>query len=317
MSTVILDAATLGVDLDLTPFNQFGDLTIFQATSNDKIIENCEDATIVILNKVVMGAAEFSKLKFLKIICLTATGYNNIDTVAAQKAGIAVCNVAGYSTDSVAQHTIAMLLYQMQHLKYYDNYIKDGNYSNSPIFTHIEKPWGEIKGKKWGIIGMGNIGRKVAKIGTAFGAKVSYFSTSGVKRDEDYPEQSMGQLIKESDIISIHAPLNPKTIDLISFKQFENCKRNLILLNLGRGGIVNESALAQAIDKNLIAGACVDVLTSEPVKQDNPLVNIKNRENIFITPHIAWASSEARNRVVTEICENIKAFRNGIERNRV
>lgn len=317
MSTVILDAATLGVDLDLTPFNQFGDLTIFQSTSKDKIIDNCKDATIVILNKVVMGGEEFSKLKSLKIICLTATGYNNIDTIAAKKAGIAVCNVAGYSTDSVAQHTIAMLLYQMQHLKYYDDYIKDGCYSNSPIFTHIERPWSEIKGKKWGIIGMGNIGRKVAGIGTAFGAEISYFSTSGVKRNEDYPEISMDQLIKESDIISIHAPLNQKTLNLISFKQLNNCKKNLILLNLGRGGIVNEEALAQAIDNNLIAGACIDVLTSEPVKSDNPLVNLKNKENLYITPHIAWASLEARNKVVSEICENIKAFENGIERNRV
>lgn len=317
MNIVILDASTLGHDLDLSPFNEFGDVTIYQTTEQENIINNAKDSDIIILNKVMLGENEFKNLPNLKLICLTATGYNNIDTVKAKEYGIAVCNVAGYSTDSVAQHTFSMLLYQLQHLKYYDNYIKEGNYSGSPTFTHIEKTWNEISGKNWGIIGLGNIGRKVADIAAAFGAKVFYTSTSGVKREEKYEEKSLDYLLSNSDIISIHAPLNDGTKDLISSKEFKKVKKNLLLLNLGRGGIINEKALADAIDNDLIKGACVDVLTTEPVSQDNPLVNIKNRDKLFITPHIAWASIEARERVVSEICKNITAFLNGEERNRV
>ncbi len=317
MNIVILDAATLGMDLDLTPFNEFGDVTIYQSTSPHEIINHSKGAEIIILNKVIMGKDEFKDLPDLKMICLTATGFNNIDTEAAKEAEVAVTNVAGYSTESVAQHTVSMLLYQMQHLNYYDNYIKDGKYSGSPTFTHIEKSWNEINGKNWGIIGMGNIGRRVANIGAAFGANMFYTSTSGVKREEICPEVSLEELLKSCDIISIHAPLNNQTEDLISFKEFETVKENLIILNLGRGGIINESALANAIDNDLIQGACVDVLTSEPVKPENPLVNVLNKDKLFITPHIAWASIEARNTVIREICLNISAFYGGASRNRV
>lgn len=317
MNIIVLDAGTLGKDLDLSPFNEFGDVTIYQSTKQEDIVSQCKDSQVIILNKVVMGEAEFKELPELKLICLTATGYNNIDTAKAKEYNIAVCNVAGYSTESVTQHTFSMLLYQMQHLNYYDNYIKSGKYSGSPTFTHIEKTWNEINGKNWGIIGMGNIGRSVGSIAKAFGANVYYTSTSGVKRDEDFPEKSLDYLLSKSDIISIHAPLNDQTKDLISTKEFKKVKNNLILLNLGRGGIVNEEALAKAIDNDQILGACVDVLTTEPVVPENPLVNIEKKDKLFITPHIAWASIEARNRVVYEICENIRAFDKGESRNRV
>lgn len=317
MNIVILDASTLGIDLDLTPFNRFGDVTIYQSTSKEEVISHGYDAEIIILNKIVLGEEEFNKLPNLKLICLTATGYNNIDSIRALDFGVITCNVAGYSTESVAQHTFSMLLSQMQHINYYDNYIKKGDYSNSPTFTHIEKSWNEIKGKNWGIIGMGNIGRRVASIAKAFGANIFYSSTSGSKREEDYPELPMAELISTSDIISIHAPLNSKTKNLISFKEFENVKKSLIILNLGRGGIINEEALAYAIDNDQIKAACIDVLTQEPVNQDNPLVTLKKRDKILITPHIAWASIEARNKVVEEICFNIESFLNGDKRNRV
>lgn len=317
MNIVILDAATLGSDLDLSPFNEFGDVTIYQSTEKENIVAQAKDAEVIILNKVKLGAEEFNSLPELKLICLTATGYNNIDTIKAKEMGIAVCNVAGYSTESVAQHTFSMLLYQLQHLKYYDNYIKDGKYSGSPTFTHIEKTWNEIKGKKWGIIGLGNIGRRVGEIAEVFGAEVFYTSTSGVKRDEKYKELSLDHLLSQSDIISIHSPLNDNTKNLISTKEFKKMKNSAIILNLGRGGIINEEALAEAIDTNQIMGACVDVLTTEPVRPDNPLVNISNKDKLFITPHIAWASIEAREKVVQEICENIKAFEKGEKRNRV
>lgn len=317
MNIVVLDAATLGDDLDLSPFNQFGDIVIYQSTNQDEIVNHCKDAEVVILNKVVLGEEEFKALPNLKLICLTATGYNNIDITKAPEYNIAVCNVAGYSTDSVAQHTFSMLLYQLQHLNYYDNYVKSGGYSQSSTFSHIAKTWNEIKGKNWGIIGLGNIGRKVAKIATEFGANITYFSTSGVKREEEYLEQTLEEMLKSSDIISIHAPLNENTIDLISDKEFTLVKENLILLNLGRGGIVNERALAEAIDKDLLQSACVDVLTKEPIDPGNPLLHIEKMDKLFITPHIAWASIEARNRVVSEICENISSFNREEDRNRV
>jgi lactate dehydrogenase-like 2-hydroxyacid dehydrogenase len=317
MNIVVLDAATLGQDLDLSPFNQFGDIIIYQSTSPEEVVEHSKDADVLILNKVVVGEEEFKALPGLKLICLTATGYNNIDVTKAPEFGITVCNVAGYSTDSVAQHTFSMLFYQLQHLSYYDNYVKNGHYSSSSTFSHIAKTWNEIKGKNWGIIGLGNIGRKVGRIATEFGANVTYFSTSGVKRDEEFLEQTLEELLKSSDIISIHAPLNETTRDLIGDKEFTKVKESLIILNLGRGGIINEKALADAIDNNQIAGACVDVLTQEPIVKENPLANVKNKEKLFITPHIAWASIEARNKVVSEICENIKAFNSHEDRNRV
>lgn len=317
MELVILDACTLGSDLDLSPFNKFGDIVIYQTTNQEEILEHCKDAEVIILNKVILGEDEFKNLPKLKLICLTATGYDNIDIEKAKEYDITVCNVAGYSTDSVAQHTFSMLLYQLQHLKYYDDYVKEGRYSKNSTYTHIEKTWNEINGKNWGIIGMGNIGRKVAQIATSFGANITYYSTSGIKRDEEYLEQTLEELLKSSDIISIHAPLNDKTKNLIGEKEFQIVKSNLIILNLGRGGIINEAALATAIDSNKIQSACIDVLTQEPINPGNPLVNINNTEKLFITPHIAWASLEARNRVVSEICLNIEHFESGKERNRV
>lgn len=317
MNIVLLDAATLGIDLDLTPFNEFGDVTVYQSTTKEELKEHGEKADILIVNKFEIGLEEFMLLPKLRLICLTATGYNNIDTIKAQEYGVIVTNVAGYSTESVAQHTFSMLLYQMQHLKYYDNYVREGKYPNSETFTHIEKNWNEISGKKWGIIGLGNIGRRVASIATSFGAVVCYTSTSGIKREESYKELSLQELITTCDIISIHSPLNNNTKDLISYKEFEQVKPNLFILNLGRGGIINEKALAYAIDNEQIKGACVDVLTEEPINPENPLVNLIKKDNILITPHIAWASIEARNKVIQEICLNIHAYNNGENRNRV
>lgn len=317
MNIVLLDAASLGTNLDFTPFNQFGDVTIYQKTTKSELKEHGEKADVLIINKFEIGLEELMLLPKLKLICLTATGYNNIDIIKAKEYGVIVTNVAGYSTESVAQHTFSMLLYQMQHLKYYDNYVRTGIYPDSETFTNIEKSWNEISGKKWGIIGLGNIGRRVASIATSFGAEVYFTSTSGIKRDEIYKELPFQELISNSDIISIHAPLNNNTLDLISFKEFEEVKPNLFILNLGRGGIINEEALANAIDSDKIKGACIDVLTSEPVNADNPLINIKKKDKILITPHIAWASIEARNKVIQEICLNIDSYNNGEKRNQV
>ncbi len=317
MKIAVLDAKTLGSDVDLSGLNQFGEVEIYETTPPEKVIDRVKDKDVIITNKVVIDKNVIDKAPNLKLIAVAATGVNNVDIQYAKEKGIQVRNVAGYSTESVVQHTFAMLFYLLEHLKYYDEYVKSGEYSKSDIFTHLGKPFWEIHGKKWGIIGLGTIGRRVAEVAESFGAKVSYYSTSGIDRKEKYPRKSLEQLLSESDIVSIHAPLNEKTKGLIGYDQLKLMKKNAILLNLGRGGIVVEVDLAKALDEDLIGGAGLDVLEKEPIDENNPLLKIKNKEKLLITPHIAWTSIEARQRLVNEIIENIKAFLEGIDRNRV
>lgn len=317
MKIVFLDAKTIGNDIDLSLFNQFGTFTPYETTNKEEVIDRVKDADIIITNKVVIDKDVIDNAPNLKLICEAATGYNNIDVNYAKEKGIQVRNVAGYSTESVVQHTFAMLFYLLEHLKYYDEYVKSGKYAKSDIFTHIEKPFWEINGKTWGIIGLGTIGRRVAQVAESFGAKVIYYSTSGVERKERYKRVSLDELLKTSDVVSIHAPLNEKTKGLIKYPQLRLMKRTAVLLNLGRGGIVDENDLAKALDEELIAGAGLDVLEKEPINEDNPLLKIKNKEKLFITPHIAWTSIEARQKLIDEIVENIKAFLEGKERNNI
>lgn len=317
MKLAILDAKTLGSDIDLSGFSQFGEVEIYETTKPEETLERVKDKDIVVTNKVVIDKNIMDNSPNLKLICVAATGVNNIDVEYAKKKGIQVRNVAGYSTESVVQHTFAMLFYLLESLRYYDDYVKSGEYAKSDIFTHLGKPFWEIRGKTWGIIGLGTIGRRVADVASAFGANVIYYSTSGVERKEKYPRVSLDELLKTSDIVSIHAPLNEKTKGLIGYEQIKLMKPTAYLLNLGRGGIVVEEDLAKALDENLIAGAGLDVLEKEPITEDNPLLKIKNKEKLFITPHIAWTSVEARKTLVNEIIENIKAFLEGKDRNRV
>ena len=317
MKLAILDAKTLGSDIDLSGFSQFGEVEIYETTKPEETLERVKDKDIVVTNKVVIDKNIMDNSPNLKLICVAATGVNNIDVEYAKKKGIQVRNVAGYSTESVVQHTFAMLFYLLESLRYYDDYVKSGEYAKSDIFTHLGKPFWEIRGKTWGIIGLGTIGRRVADVASAFGANVIYYSTSGVERKEKYPRVSLDELLKTSDIVSIHAPLNEKTQGLIGYEQIKLMKPTAYLLNLGRGGIVVEEDLAKALDENLIAGAGLDVLEKEPITEDNPLLKIKNKEKLFITPHIAWTSVEARKTLVNEIIENIKAFLEGKDRNRV
>ncbi len=317
MKIVILDAKTLGDDIDLEIFFQFGDVEMYPTTSPAELYERIEDADIIITNKVVIDRDAINAARNLKLICEAATGYNNIDVLYAKEKGIAVTNVAGYSTESVVQTTFGMLFYLLMHLRYYDDYVKSGEYAKSDIFTHLGKPFWEIHGKRWGIIGLGTIGRRVAEVAESFGCDVIYYSTSGVERQEKYPRYPLDELLKTSDIVSIHAPLNEKTKNLITINELKLMKENAILLNLGRGGIVNEKDLAIAIDSDMIGGAGLDVLEKEPIDPENPLLKIKNKEKLLITPHIAWTSIEARKRLVNEMVENIRAFLNGEIRNRV
>lgn len=313
---VILDAETLG-DIDFNELKSFGNLIHYQTTMPEEVAERIQNAHIVLTNKVVLNENNLKEAKNLELICETATGFNNIDVAYAKENNIAVTNVAGYSTNTVAQHTFATVLSLYDKLSYYDNFVKSGEYAKSGIFTDVSKPFYELEGKTWGIIGLGAIGRKVAKIAEAFGVNVIYYSTSGKNSNSEYKRVEFEELLKTSDIISIHAPLSSSTQGLINYDALKKMKNSAILANMGRGPIVVESDLAKAIDEELIAGAALDVFEVEPIKEDNPLVSVKNKDRLVLTPHIAWASVEARNRLFKEVINNIKAFYNGEVRGRV
>lgn len=306
MKIVILDALTFGETL-LSGFYKLGDVDIFQTTLPEQTQDRIAHADVIVTNKVVITEAHISNTPTLKLICVAATGMNNVDLEAAKKSGVEVKNVSGYSTDSVIQHTFSMLFYLLGHSRYYDEYVKNGSYSKSQIFTDISHPFSEIKGKKWGIIGLGTIGRGVANIATAFGAEVCYYSTSGKNSTKDFLHVELDELLKTSHIISIHAPLNEKTLNLLDYEQLLTCRSKAVVLNLGRGGILNEDAIARMVDERDIYFG-LDVLKKEPMEQNHPLLNVKNRDNLYITPHIAWSSAEARDRLIAGVIENIKSF---------
>ncbi len=305
---VILDTETLGEDLDLTPLEQFGDVIRYKNTLPQETLDVIKDAHIVISNKVVLTREMMERSPRLELICIAATGMNNVDLEAAKALNIVVKNVAGYSTPSVVQHTFAMLFYLMEHLRYYDGAVQTGLWQMSGLFTDITHPFHELQGKKWGIIGMGAIGQEVAKVAKAFGAVVSYHSTSGQHTDHpDYLHQPLETLLSTSDIISIHAPLTEKTYALINDTNLPLLKVGAILLNLGRGGIINETDLAYELDRREIY-AGLDVLEKEPIDESNRLLHIEHKERLLITPHIAWTSIEARKRLLHGIVENIKTY---------
>lgn len=318
MKITMLDYKTLGNDVDLSPLKDLNyDFKIFDLTSKEQMIERCQSCEVIIINKILITEDILKQCKNLKLICLTATGTNNVDLAAAKKYGVAVCNVAGYSTDSVTQHTFALLFYVLEHLKYYDEYVINGGYTGSSTFTHLSKPFWELNNKTFGIIGLGQIGKKVAAVAKAFGCNIIYHSTSGKNSNNEYKQVSLEELLKTSDIVSIHAPLNKNTENLIDYQKLSLMKKSAIILNTGRGGIINEADLCKIIDEDKIFGAGIDVISKEPIDPESPYLTVKNRDKLIITPHIAWATIEARNRVISEVIENIKAFKNGEYRNRV
>ncbi|MBN2832527.1 MAG: D-2-hydroxyacid dehydrogenase [Campylobacterales bacterium] len=307
MKIVCLDAKTLGDDAALSLFSQFGVFEAFDTTSLEERVEYIGDAKIVLTNKVLIDKAVMDACPNLGLICITATGMNNVDLEYAKHKGIVVKNVAGYSTASVAQTTLMLALNLLGKLAYYDAYVKSGAWVKSPIFTHLGQPFSEIKGKRWGIIGLGNIGKEVAKIATAFGAEVLYYSTSGANHNGTYQQLSLDEMMRTCDIVSIHAPLNEKTRYLVRKEQLIMMKKGAILINVGRGGIVHEGDLAEVMDnKELFAG--LDVLEKEPMEANHPLLHVKHCERLIITPHIAWASVEARRELIRLVGENIKDF---------
>lgn len=317
LKLVVLDRDTVGSDISFDGLNAFGEVTIYGKSDYSEISDRIADADIVVTNKCRLNEETLSKADKLKLICLTATGYNNVQTDYTKDKGIAVANVAGYSTNSVVQHTFAMLFYIWEKLAYYDSYVKSGEYTKCPNFCHMDQKFHELDGKTYGIIGLGVIGKGVAKIAEAFGCKVIYYSTSGKNNCSEYEQVSFDELLSRSDIVSIHAPLNENTEGLMNMDAFHKMKSSAVLINAGRGPIVVEEDLVQALEGNVIAGAALDVICVEPMEPDCSLMKIKDSKKLLVTPHIAWATVEARQRVVDEVCLNIQAFLDGEQRNRV
>lgn len=306
MNLVFLDRATLGSDISMDRFEQFGNVAIYDTTKPNETLKRVQGADIVITNKVVIDK-DIMDNSNIKLICVAATGMNNIDLEYAKIKGIEVKNAVGYSTASVVQLTFAMALNFMQKLTYFDNYVKNGDWERSEIFTNLDVSFNELENKTWGIIGLGEIGTKVAAIAESFGCNVNYYSTSGMNINTNFNQIELDKLLKTSDIISIHAPLNDMTLDLINKSNLNMIKDKSILLNLGRGGIVNESDLAIEIDsRELYCG--IDVVTKEPIVVDSPLRKIQNQDRIIMTPHIGWASIEARERLMDMIEKNILKY---------
>ena len=317
MKIVLLDTLTMGDDIDFSSIEALGDVVKYEKTLPHERAERIKDADVAVMNKVVLDSEVLKTAKNLKLVCLFAVGYNNVDVDYCKKHNIKVRNVPGYCTESVCQHTFALLFSLIENMRYYDDFVKDGRYSKSGVANHLGKRFFEISGKKWGIIGMGAIGRAVAQCASSFGAEVCYTSISGVKREEKYKEVSFKELLRECDIISVHAPLNEKTENLIGEKELSLMKETAVIINVGRGAIIDEKALANAIDSGKIGGCALDVYTSEPPKEDSPILSIKNKERVIYTPHIAWAAAESRERCVLMTSENIEAFIKGESRNDV
>ena len=283
------------------------ELVCWPESTPEEALERVRDCNVLIVNKVLVTRALLDAAPELRLVCEAATGVNNIDLEACRERNIPVRNVAGYSTDSVVQTTFMHILSLMGNAPYFDNTVKDGTYSKGTLFTDVSRPYIEIKGKRIGIVGMGAIGTGVARVAEAFGMEVVYYSTSGTGHCKEWPSISLGELMSTSDVISIHAPYNERTAGLIGAGELAMMKPSAIIVNMGRGGIVDEAALAEVIDNDLIGGAALDVFTKEPLPGDSPLLRTRHPEKLRFTPHTAWASTEALTRLVNCIADNIRA----------
>ena len=317
MKIVELDRETLGYDIDTSVLKTIGDFEEHEAADLETTREYIKDADVIIFNKTRMNEELLKDAPNVKMLAITATGFDNIDLEYCKSRGIAAANVKAYSTPAVAQHTFAMALFVLEKISYYDEYVKSGRYSSQSGFCNFDEKYNELSGKTWGIIGMGNIGRSVAKIAEAFGCKVIFYSASGNSTCTDYERVDLDTLLKESDVLSIHCPLSDRTRNLINRDTLKLMKKSAILINVARGPVVNDADLAEALNNGTIAGAGLDVLGVEPMEKDNPLGLIKDSRKLLITPHMAWASVESRQRCFDEVLLNIKAFMEGRERNRL
>ena len=307
MKIVFLDAATMG-STPLTSLERLGEFERYDSSTAEEARERVRDADVAILNKIIVDKDFLDSAPKLKLICEAGTGMNNIDLKLCEARGVAARNVAGYSTDSVAQHTWALILGLANRLFHYDAYAKDGRYSAGKIHTDSAHPFMELAGKTIGVVGMGAIGSKVARIAETFGMKVIYYSTSGTSHCKDYPSVPIGTLLEEADVVSIHAPYNERTAGLIDYEGMLKMKPTAFLVNTGRGGIAVETDLARIIDEGRIAGIGIDVYEKEPLPSDSPLLHTRHPERVILTPHVAWSSEEARRRLADEMARNIREY---------
>lgn len=315
MKISILERDSLGIDVDMSEIDKLGEVTVYPATTLENAVEHIGDADIIIANKLPLNENTLKEAKNLKFVAQTATGTNNVDFAYTNARGIKVANVPSYSTDSVAQHTFSLLLYLVEKMRFFDDYVKSGTYSRSSCFSCLDMIYPEIAGKTWGIIGMGAIGQKVAQIAAVFGCKVITYSASGKKYDMPYEQVDFDTLLAQSDILSVHAPLNEFTKDLMNYDAFCKMKESAYFINVGRGPIVVEEDLVRALEEGQIHAAGLDVMRVEPLPIESPLLKIQDSSRLVITPHTAWATSEARQRCVDVVTENIKAFLRGEEKN--
>ena len=307
MKIVFLDAISMG-DVSLEEIAALGELTCYDSSTAQEAYERVKDAEVVLLNKVIVDEAFLDAAPRLRLICEAGTGINNINVPLCDSRGVAVRNVAAYSTDSVAQTAWMHILNLSGRAFHYQDFVQSGAYSRNPVHVDYAHPFTELAGKTLGIVGMGAIGQKVAAVGTAFGMQVIYFSTSGTGHCKDYPCVDLDTLLSRSDVISIHAPYNERTAGLIGYDEFRKMKRTAYLVNTGRGGIAVEEDLARALDDGLIAGAALDVYVKEPLPLSSPLMQLKHPERLLFSPHIAWYSREARARLAHEMADNIRRF---------
>lgn len=315
MKIVILERNSVGLDSSVDEISAFGDVISYPNTTANDVKEKIKDAEIIIANKAPLNEDTLKDAPYVKLICEFATGYDNVDLAYCKSRGIKVANVVNYSTDAVAQHTFALCFYILEKLRHYDEYVKSGAYAAQDRFSNFDIPFTELSGKIWGIVGMGNIGRKVAGIAQAFGCRVIFYSASGQSTCKEYERVDFDTLLKESDFLSLHCPLSERTRNLINLEALKKMKKTAILVNVARGPVVNDGDLYTALTKEYIAGAGLDVTGTEPMKDSNPLSKIKDSSRLIITPHLAWASTEARKRCVLETCKNIEAFLSGRDRN--
>ncbi len=314
MNIAILDAATLGGDIDFSLFNTFGGVAVYERTAPDQVAQRIDGCDIVIVNKIKLGEHNLADAKRLKLICVTATGYDNIDVEYCKNSSIAVCNVKGYSTESVTQLTLSMALSLATHIKQFDDYVKSGEYTKSGVQNHLTPVFGEIAGKTWGIAGLGAIGRRVAAAAETLGCRVLAYKRVMC---DDYECVPLSELCERSDIISIHLPLSESTRGIIGKEMIAKMKPGAIVINVSRGAVADEAALANAIKEGRIGGLCVDVYSVEPMAADSPYNEILDDPNVILTPHMAWGAYESRVRCMEEIALNIDAFINNRIRNRV
>lgn len=304
---VFLDSYSVA-GTSLAEIKQYGTLTLYDDTAPEDIVARCQDAEIVITNKVELRREEIESLPNLKLICVAATGVNNVDVDYARSHGVEVKNVAAYSTQSVAESTIAMVLALLRHVPFYNDFVHSGNYSKGGRCFNLDRGTSEILGKKWGIIAMGAIGQRVAGFATAFGAQVCYHSTSGKSKITEFPALSLEELLASCDIVSIHAPLTDTTEGLIGARELSMMKSSALLVNVGRGGIVDEKALAVALDEGVIAGAALDVFVNEPLEPNSPLLLLEDPYNLILAPHCGWSSAQAREVLIKGVAQNIAQF---------